>query len=92
MPPAQRDGPIHEVADDVAVEFLLAQPGLLAVVLAEHVDDGTRHCRSCPGPQSGRRRRPCNVRLLAARSERVRVARAERVRVAGAAEPGAAAR
>lgn len=61
---------------DAAVAFLLGHPGLLDTVLDEHVDDDTGYCAACPGPQSGRRRFPCNVRLLAARVERVRVARA----------------
>lgn len=68
---------VSEVADDVAVAFLLDQPGLLDLVLAEHVNDGTGSCAACPGPQSGRRRWPCNVRLLAARAQRARTARAD---------------
>ncbi|MEU6698299.1 hypothetical protein [Pseudonocardia sp. NPDC046786] len=58
MPPAQRpaEPPIHEVADDYALAFLLHQPGLLDALVAEHVDDGRGDCAACPGPQSGRRR------------------------------------
>ena len=31
-------------------------------LLAEHADDGTGHCRTCPaGPQAGRTTWPCSI-------------------------------
>lgn len=54
--------------DDAVVRFLIDREGLLDMVLREHVDDGRGDCRACPGPQSGRRRFPCDVRRVAERA------------------------
>ncbi|GAA1399299.1 hypothetical protein GCM10009613_54730 [Pseudonocardia kongjuensis] len=72
---------------DAAVAFLVGQPGLLDVVLAEHVADAGGMCAACPGPQSGRRRWPCTVRLIAARAVRVRAAAHDRADRPTSAEP-----
>jgi hypothetical protein len=46
--------------------LLLAQPASVALLLAEHADDGTKHCRVCSGgAQSGRYQYPCVLRLAA---------------------------
>lgn len=46
------------------VEFMASQPGAADRLLAEHVDDGTGHCRTCSsGGQTGRYRFPCSIRL-----------------------------
>ncbi|ANY06943.1 hypothetical protein AFB00_12300 [Pseudonocardia sp. HH130630-07] len=65
-------GPINEVADDDAVAFLVAEPGLLDIVITEHVSDDHGCCRVCSTVSAGRARWPCNVRLLASRAVRVR--------------------
>jgi hypothetical protein len=57
------------------VAFIVGQPGLAARLLAEHVDDGTGHCRVCSaGPQAGRKVWPCPIygyaQLAAARQRR----------------------
>ncbi|ALE74727.1 hypothetical protein AD006_27835 [Pseudonocardia sp. EC080610-09] len=57
--------------NDALVSFLLSQDGLLDAILAEHVDR-RGWCPACPGPQSGRRRYPCDVRLIAERARRAR--------------------
>ena len=65
--------------DDV-VEFL-ARDGRADRLAAQHVDDGTGHCRSCAaGPQAGRHVWPCSLAALAAQGRelsRTRAARAE---------------
>jgi hypothetical protein len=49
------------------VEFL-ARDGRAERLAAEHVDDGTGHCRSCSaGPQAGRQTWPCSLSGYAAR-------------------------
>lgn len=46
---------------DPVVAFL-AVDGRADRLAAEHVDDGTGHCVSCPaGPQAGRMAWPCNL-------------------------------
>lgn len=62
-------------ADDALVEFILDQPGLLDALLDQHQDDGTGYCRACPGPQSGRRRFPCDVRRAVDRAASIRTKR-----------------
>ncbi|MBP2364586.1 hypothetical protein [Pseudonocardia parietis] len=62
--------------DDVLVTFMLDQPGLLDLILSQHVDDDGGYCLACPGPQSGRRRFPCDVRQAADRAARLRHAQA----------------
>jgi|GEM_PF-3512697 len=48
------------------VQFIVSQDGLSAVLLADHSDDGTGHCRVCSaGAQSGRHRYPCLTRVYA---------------------------
>ncbi|WP_125911499.1 MULTISPECIES: hypothetical protein [Pseudonocardia] len=48
----------------VAAELFRRQPGAVRRLLAEHVDDGTGHCKKC-WSQHGNPRHPCNVRLFA---------------------------
>ncbi|ALE72414.1 hypothetical protein AD006_11070 [Pseudonocardia sp. EC080610-09] len=55
-------------SDDALVEFIAARPDLLRTLLAEHVATPGGDCRACPGPQSGRRRHPCDVRRAAERA------------------------
>ncbi|ANY05017.1 hypothetical protein AFB00_00240 [Pseudonocardia sp. HH130630-07] len=66
-----RPEPVHEVADDHAVDFLVRYPDLLESLLTEHVKDGIGGCSACPPPRTGRRRWPCNVLLLAIRAVRI---------------------
>jgi hypothetical protein len=48
------------------VQFMLGEPGVVARLLAEHVDDGTGHCRVCTaGAQAGRQKFPCRLREFA---------------------------
>jgi hypothetical protein len=48
------------------VQFMLSEPGIIERLLAEHVDDGTGHCRVCTaGPQAGRQKFPCRLREFA---------------------------
>ena len=48
------------------VEFIAAEPGMAARLLAEHVDDGAGRCRVCSsGAQAGRHIWPCALRGLA---------------------------
>jgi hypothetical protein len=56
---------------DPVVEFL-ARDDRAKRLAAEHVDDGTGHCRSCSaGPQAGRHTWPCTLAGLAARAREV---------------------
>jgi hypothetical protein len=60
-------GPVDELA-----RFLVNQPTALAALLAQHVDDGSGHCRTCRiGNQNGFQAWPCTLHAaadLAARS------------------------
>lgn len=48
------------------VQFIVSQDGLSAVLLAEHSDDATGHCRVCSaGARSGRHRYPRLTRVYA---------------------------
>ncbi|TQM01664.1 hypothetical protein FB558_8565 [Pseudonocardia kunmingensis] len=39
---------------------------MISALLAQHIDDGSGHCRVCPsGPQAGRVAFPCRLRELA---------------------------
>ncbi len=53
----------------LAAEFVAlfrGQPTAIAQMLAEHVDDGSGHCRTCTaGPQAGRQVYPCWLRCVA---------------------------
>ncbi|MHA6626868.1 hypothetical protein ACU61A_15645 [Pseudonocardia sichuanensis] len=47
------------------VEFIVGQSGMAERLLAQHVDDGTGHCRVCSaGPQAGRKVWPCPIRVV----------------------------
>lgn len=47
--------------------FICSHPGARARILAEHVDDGTGHCRRCSaGGQTGRYVWPCVLHVSAA--------------------------
>lgn len=51
--------------------FLIGQPAAVERLLAQHVDDGSGHCRACPLGQRGFMTSPCTIRNaaeLAARS------------------------
>ncbi|OZM83600.1 hypothetical protein [Pseudonocardia sp. MH-G8] len=53
--------PDSQLAAEFAT-FLAGQPTAVARLLAEHVDDGTGHCRVCSaGPQAGRKVWPCQI-------------------------------
>lgn len=42
--------------------LVAAMPGVAQRLLADHVDDGTGHCRRCPvGAQAGYQRWPCTL-------------------------------
>jgi hypothetical protein len=57
--------PTSPLAAEFAALFR-AQPAAIARMLAEHVDDGTGHCRVCTsGGQVGRSIWPCRLRSLA---------------------------
>jgi hypothetical protein len=52
-------------------ELIRANPGMAARLLAEHVDDGTGHCRVCSGGgQSGRDVWPCAIHWHAVQASR----------------------
>lgn len=56
------------VADEL-VRFLVGQPTAVATLLAEHVDDGFRHCRACAiGGQRGYLVWPCLLYEVAVRA------------------------
>jgi len=58
--------------DDPIVVFIASRPEVLGRLLAEHVDDGTGHCRACPiGGQRGYLTWPCNIVLYVIRASRV---------------------
>jgi hypothetical protein len=51
--------------------LLLKEPLAIARLLAQHVDDGTGHCRVCTaGGQTGRYRHPCALQLAAEEARR----------------------
>jgi hypothetical protein len=55
---------------DLIAEFVATGRAVIAQLLATHVDDGTGHCKVCPGgPQAGRARFPCRLRELAEEAE-----------------------
>lgn len=57
---------------DPIVEFIARQPGLVARLLTDHVDDGTGHCRVCTaGAQAGRQVSPCRLLDLAEQASKV---------------------
>lgn len=46
--------------------LFLGEPAAVEQLLAQHVDDGTGHCRVCTaGAQSGHYRHPCLIQLAA---------------------------
>jgi len=58
--------------DDPIVVFIASRPEVLRRLLAEHVDDGTGHCRVCAiGNQAGYLRFPCNIAGYVTRASRV---------------------
>jgi hypothetical protein len=60
---------------DLLISILAVMPGLAERLLAEHVDDGTRHCRACPlGGQAGFHVWPCSIRDLAERAHALEIA------------------
>ncbi len=61
------------IDDDSIVLFLARQPDLLRQLLAEHVDDGTGHCRVCAvSAQAGYLGWPCTIARYVARASPVR--------------------
>ena len=55
------------------VEFIAAETGMAERLLAQHVDDGTGHCRVCSaGPQAGRKVWPCQIHGHALNASRQR--------------------
>jgi len=58
--------------DDPIVVFIASRPEVFRRLLAEHVDDGTGHCRVCAiGNQAGYLRFPCNIAGYVTRASRV---------------------
>lgn len=57
-------GTLAEARDSVASAFFRRHPDAVRHLLAEHIDDGTGHCKKC-WSQQGNPRHPCNVRLFA---------------------------
>ncbi len=48
------------------VQYIAAEPGMAARILAEHRDDGSGRCRVCSsGPQAARKIWPCPLNGLA---------------------------
>jgi hypothetical protein len=62
---------------DLATEIArLLTPEGLARLAAEHTEDGTGHCRTCPaGAQAGRTTWPCHLAALAAAATEARTGR-----------------
>ena len=72
---AQVSEPQHRraVSSEHLVEFLAGQPGAVAKLLAQHVDDGGGHCRACAvGGQRGFLSWPCTIYSAAVRVARSR--------------------
>jgi hypothetical protein len=56
--------PVHPMAQIIASE-----PGWAARLIAEHVNDGTDHCRSCVRAESGARHTwPCPLHGIASQA------------------------
>ncbi|WP_142065294.1 hypothetical protein [Pseudonocardia kunmingensis] len=56
----------EEPPGDLVREFIAAGRRVISALLAQHIDDGSGHCRVCPsGPQAGRVAFPCRLRELA---------------------------
>jgi hypothetical protein len=56
------------------ISILAAMPGLTERLLADHIDDRTGHCRSCPlGGQAGFHVWPCSIRDMAERAHELKV-------------------
>jgi hypothetical protein len=54
------------------VQFIVNNPGLADVLLAQHVDDGSGYCRACAlGAQRGYHRYPCFIRCTAERARQI---------------------
>ena len=61
---------------DALVAFLVDQPTAIGRLLADHVDDGRGHCRTCTsGGQHGFLAWPCTIYAAASKAARVRKAR-----------------
>ncbi|MGH3616325.1 MAG: hypothetical protein ACRDRK_27770 [Pseudonocardia sp.] len=59
--------------------FLAGQPTAVARLLADHVDDGHGHCRTCAvGGQRGNHAWPCSLHVAATASRDLRSDRADR--------------
>ena len=56
--------------DPPLITFIANQNGLADHLLAEHVATAGGDCAACPGPQSGRRRWPCDTHLAARAAKR----------------------
>jgi aerobic-type carbon monoxide dehydrogenase small subunit (CoxS/CutS family) len=50
--------------------FLSLRPTATAKLLAQHVDDGSGHCRACAVAQRGHQVWPCTIYAAAARASR----------------------
>lgn len=58
---------MSEMACVVLADFLQGEPAAVRKLLAEHVDDGRGHCRSCAvGGQRGYQTWPCTIYQAAA--------------------------
>jgi hypothetical protein len=54
------------------VQFIVNNPGLADALLAQHVDDGSGHCRSCAlGAQRGYQQHPCDIHCTAERARQI---------------------
>jgi hypothetical protein len=66
--PTPRPSEVGAMSCDQLVTFLAGQPRAVAKLLAQHVDDGTGHCRACRVGQRGFLSWPCTIYTAAARA------------------------
>jgi hypothetical protein len=61
---------------DALAAFLVEQSTAIGRLLADHVDDGRGHCRTCTvGGQQGFLAWPCTIYIAASKAARARKAR-----------------
>ena len=59
--------------NDTLAAYLMNQPLAIGRLLAEHVDDGRGHCRTCTvGAQQGHSTWPCTIHHAASMADRAR--------------------
>jgi hypothetical protein len=64
------------VSADALAAFLVDQPTAIGRLLADHVDDGRGHCRTCTiGGQQGFLAWPCTIYIAASKAARARKVR-----------------